>query len=139
MNNKIIVYILFRELSKKRNRRCIRSLARYANCSISVRSINSSTLPKLPVCLPLSLRTPTAFHLFSVERSVPNSGYMISVYHINVNFLKRRFVTPTLSGIALQSEKRLASICGTCCYCSSNVSSKKTDLTFCRHNKLLDS
>ena len=126
--NKIIVYILFRELSKKRNRRRIRSLARYANCSISVRSINSSTPSKLPLCPPLSLCTPTTFHLFRVKRSVPNSGYMLSVYRINVNFLKRRFITPVFSGTSLQSGKGLASVWGTCCCCSSNVSSKKPTL-----------
>lgn len=53
MKNKLIVYILFRELSK-RNRRRIRSLARYANCGISGRSINSSTPSTLSSSLPLS-------------------------------------------------------------------------------------
>lgn len=53
MKNKLIVYILFRELSK-RNRRRIRSLARYANCGISGRSVNSSTPSTLSSSLPLS-------------------------------------------------------------------------------------
>lgn len=128
MKNKLVVYILFRELRKKRNTRRIRSLARYANCIISVRSINCSTLLKLPLRLPLSLCTSTTFHLFSIQRSVPNSGYTVSVYHINVNFLKRRFRTRTLSGTTLRSGKGLASIWGTFCYCSSNVPSKKSTL-----------
>jgi len=48
MRNKIIAYILFRDLNKKRNIRNIRSLVRYANCSISVRSSNLQHFSHIP-------------------------------------------------------------------------------------------
>lgn len=48
MRNKIIAYTLLRDLNKKINRRNMRSLARYVNCSVSVRSGNLQHSSHIP-------------------------------------------------------------------------------------------
>lgn len=131
MKNKLIVYILFRELSK-RNRRRIRSPARYANCGISGRSINSSTPSTLSSSLPLS--SPHLPH--SISSASRGQFLVLHTCYQPITqvifFLKRRFKT---SRTALQSEKDSRSLLVVFFKC---FLSKTTYLTFCRHNRLLD-
>lgn len=112
MKNKIIVYILSRELSKKSNRRGVRTQARCAKCSISVSSTSSSTLPTLPLCL----------HLFSTQRPVPNPVQMLAVYHKHQFFVKETCNTHTPWDCSPGSEG--LGTWGTWCCCSPNISSE---------------